>query len=54
MGIAEDFKTFCNNISINDANISNRYKQITKRINLDYWNSTSDIYHSKYIGSFLL
>lgn len=29
-----------------------RYKQITKRINLDYWNSDSETSHSLYVGSY--
>lgn len=34
------------------STISARYKQITKRLNLDYWNSDSDSYHSFYVGSY--
>ncbi len=32
--------------------VRNRYQQITKRINLDYWNSTSETNHSIYVGSY--
>ena len=32
--------------------ISSRYHQITKRINIDYYNSYSDTAHSLYVGSF--
>ena len=34
------------------ANISSRYHQITKRINTDYWSTTSDTAHSLYVGSY--
>ncbi len=32
--------------------ISKRYKAITKAINGDFWNSTSDTAHSRYVGSY--
>lgn len=32
--------------------ISKRYKTITKAINEDFWNSTSDKAHSRYVGSY--
>lgn len=34
------------------TNIQYRYKQITKRINIDYWGSQSDTLHSLYVGSY--
>ncbi len=49
------FERFCNSLKFSDAKlqtISSRYHSITKRINLDYWNSTSDTTHSLYVGSF--
>ncbi len=55
MSVSEWFQGFCGNIRISNANVINiqsRYKQITKRINLDYWNSDSDILHSLYVGSY--
>ncbi len=55
MSIAEKFKKFNQNIKISDDDkwkISYRYKQITKRLNLDFWNSDSEIYHSLYVGSY--
>ena len=55
MSITEKFTEFCNNIKINKENldsISDRYHRITKRINLDYWNTDSDTSHSLYVGSF--
>lgn len=53
MGVGEDFQTFCNNLTVNNvSDISSRYKAITKRLNLDFWNSDSDSYHSFYVGSY--
>jgi predicted nucleotidyltransferase len=55
MSVADWFKTFCSNILMNDdtvSTISARYKQITKRINIDYYNSTSEVSHSMYVGSY--
>ncbi len=49
------FECFCSNLrfSVDDVNtISYRYHAITKRINNDYWDSTSDITHSLYVGSY--
>jgi len=49
------FDKFCSNLKFTDAKlstISTRYHSITKRINLDYWNSSSDTAHSLYVGSF--
>ena len=34
------------------STIQSRYHQITKRINLDYWNSSSETSHSLYVGSY--
>lgn len=55
MSISTKFETFCNNLRISNENlekISYRYHQITRRINLDYWNIQSDTNHSLYVGSF--
>lgn len=55
MSLSDWFNTFCSNILISDSDfekISSRYKQITKRINLDYYNSSSETSHSLYVGSF--
>jgi hypothetical protein len=53
MGVGEDFRTFCNNLTINNrSDISARYKAITKRLNIDFWNSFSDINHSLFVGSY--
>ena len=55
MSISEWFQEFCGNIRISETDVSNiqyRYKLITKRINLDYWSSDSEILHSLYVGSY--
>ena len=53
MGIGEDFQAFCSTLTISRrSTIADRYAQITKRLNLDYWASDSDTYHSFYTGSY--
>lgn len=53
MGIADWFKSFCADIQIRDvASISRRYRTITKRLNTTYWDTTSDVAHSLYVGSY--
>ncbi|MFD1992050.1 nucleotidyltransferase [Paenibacillus nicotianae] len=55
MSVSEQFSTFCSNLRMSDDTVStirSRYKQITKRINLDYWDTTSDSSHSLYVGSY--
>ena len=53
MGLADWFSTFCSNIQVKDGGtISTRYKAITRRLNTDFWNTTSDISHSLYVGSY--
>jgi hypothetical protein len=53
MGLAEWFSTFCSNIHVQDGGtISSRYKSITRRLNADFWNITSDTSHSLYVGSY--
>ena len=53
MGLADWFRTFCGNIQVrNKATISARYKNITKRLNTDFWSTTSDTSHSLYVGSY--
>lgn len=34
------------------SSISKRYKTITKAVNRDFWNSSSEIAHSRYVGSY--
>lgn len=53
MGLADWFSTFCGNIKVqNGATISSRYKAITKRLNTDFWSTTSETSHSLYVGSY--
>lgn len=47
MGLADWFSTFCGNLQIqDDGTISSRYKAITRRLNTDFWSTTSDTAHS--------
>lgn len=55
MSVSDYFSTFCSNLRMDSETVSTiqyRYKQITKRINIDYWGSTSDTSHSLYVGSY--
>ena len=53
MGVGEDFKTFCGNLAVtNRDSISSRYGLITRRFNLEFWNTDSQNSHSIYTGSF--
>lgn len=53
MGLAEWFSAFCSNLQVQDGGtISQRYKSITRRLNTDFWNTTSDTSHSLYVGSY--
>lgn len=53
MGLADWFSGFCSNLTVKDGGtISTRYKNITKRLNTDYWSTTSDSAHSLYVGSY--
>ena len=55
MAVGEWFNSFCDNIRIGSNDISKirtRYHQITKRINIDYYDSFSETAHSLYIGSY--
>lgn len=55
MSVSDNFSTFCSNLRMSSDTVStiqNRYHQITKRINIDYWDSTSEIMHSLYVGSY--
>ena len=53
MGLAEWFSDFNSNLKVQDGGtISTRYKNITKRLNTDFWNTTSDASNSLYVGSY--
>lgn len=55
MSVSENFETFCSNLRMSEEVISkirNRYHCIVKRINCDYWGSSSDSSHGLYVGSY--
>lgn len=55
MSVSDYFSTFCSNLRMSSDTVSTiqyRYHQITKRINLDYWNNSSETAHSLYVGSY--
>lgn len=53
MGVADWFRIFCSELQIRDGGtISQRYKNITHRLNLDFRNSTSETANSLYVGSY--
>lgn len=53
--VAVAFEQFCKNLRFSNddlSKISTRYHSITKRINTDYWGTSSDSAHSLYVGSY--
>ena len=55
MGVAENFRAFRNNYLIPGpkvADISYRYKRITRQLNRDFWSTESETAHSLYVGSY--
>lgn len=53
MALADWFGTFCTNLQIRDGGtIATRYRNITRRLNADFWFNTSDTAHSVYVGSY--
>lgn len=55
MSVADWFSTFCDEIRISSDNVEtirSRYHQITKRINLEYYSTSSETAYSLYIGSY--
>ncbi len=55
MSVSDKFSTFCTNLRMSDAvisNISYRTKQITKRINSDFRGIDSDTRYSLFVGSY--
>ncbi|MGB1204899.1 MAG: SMODS domain-containing nucleotidyltransferase [Chitinophagales bacterium] len=55
MSVSNWFETFSKNLRMSNntvSNIQSRYKAITKRINLDYHNSSSETANSLYVGSY--
>ena len=53
MALADWFSMFCSNLQIRDSGtIATRSGNITRRLNGDFWSSTSDSSHSLYVGSY--
>lgn len=55
MSISDKFQTFCTNLRMSQTvvyNVSSRYKQITKRLNVDFYGIDSETLHSMYVGSY--
>jgi hypothetical protein len=53
MALADWFGTFCSNLQIRDGGtIATRSGNITRRLNTDFWSTTSDTSHSLYVGSY--
>ena len=55
MSVSNWFETFNSNLRMSSATvktIQSRYKQITKRINIDYYGTTSETSNSIYVGSY--
>lgn len=55
MSISDKFSTFCDNLRMEKEvvdNIKYRYERITQRLNTEYWDNDSKIYHSLYVGSY--
>jgi hypothetical protein len=53
MALADWFSTFCSNLQIRDGGtIATRSGNITRRLNSDFWSTTSDTSHSLYVGSY--
>lgn len=53
--VGNNFSSFLQNLTIQTgtrSTISTRYKAITKRLNIDFWDSFSDSAHSLYVGSY--
>lgn len=54
MDIGSCFKNFCDKLKLSNGDETlktSRFHSITKRINLDFWGTDSDTYHSFYTGS---
>jgi len=53
MALADWFSTFCSNLQIRDGGtIATRSGNITRRLNTDFWSTSSDTSHSLYVGSY--
>lgn len=53
MRITAKFRAFCGNLTIPNRDvISQRYKLITRRLNIEYWDWDNEIAFSRYVGSY--
>lgn len=55
VSVADDFREFRSNYLIPSSTvgtISYRYKRITRQLNTDFWDTTSETAHSLYVGSY--
>lgn len=55
MSVGSWFRKFHSNVYMSSdtvATVRTRYKAITKRINLEYWNTESEVSNSLYVGSY--
>lgn len=53
MGVGEDFRDFCSQLTVNDrGTIAERYQLITRRLNLEFWDTDSRTANSFYAGSY--
>ena len=53
MDVAKTFELFLSNLAINNrAEISQRYRSITKILNKAYWDTESETSHSLQVGSY--
>lgn len=55
ISVYSDFDTFCRNLEIPEdvkEKVNTRIKAITKRIDTDYWGSSSETAHSLVVGSY--
>lgn len=53
MALADWFSVFCSNLQIrDDGTIAARSGNITRRLNTDFWSTTSNTSHSLYVGSY--
>lgn len=55
LGVGDEFARFKDNYNIPSdkiSSISYRYRRITRQLNTDFWNTTSENAHSLYVGSY--
>lgn len=53
MSVSSKFSTFCSNLTVqNRDTISQRYKAITRRLNIEYWDLENETAFSRYVGSY--